>query len=130
MACLETTFVIDLLQGKADILELKNEIDKTESVVSVAAPSVMEVWTGASQSNLPKKEKEKINELLSSLDVLPLDERSAKEAGEIEAKLLKSGVTIEVEDIMIAAVCIVNGEKLVTRDEHYAKIPRLKIIKY
>ena len=130
MACLETTFVIDLLQGKADILELKNEIDKTESIVSVAAPSVMEVWTGASQSNLPKKEKAKINELLSSLVVLALDERSAKEAGEIESKLLKSGIIIDVEDIMIAAICIVNGEKLFTRDEHYAKIPRLKIIKY
>ena len=78
MACLETTFVIDLLQGKADILELKNEIDKTESIVSVAAPSVMEVWTGASQSNLPKKEKATINELLSSRVVLALDERSGR----------------------------------------------------
>ncbi len=129
MACLETTFLIDLLRGSQEIKDLKEELEK-EGLLSVAAPSVMEIWAGAMTANLSQKNKTKINELISSLSVLPLDERSAKEAGEIEAKLLKSGSTIEVEDTMIAAICIVNGEKLVTRDEHYAKILGLKIMKY
>ena len=130
MVCLETTFIVDLLKGNPEILELKNEIDKTESSISVAAPSIMEIWAGASQAKLPKKEKAKINDVLSSLTVLPLDEKSAKESGEIEAKLLKDGITIEAEDIMIAGIAVSNGEKLVTRDEHYAKIQGLKFIKY
>lgn len=130
MVCLETTFLIDLLKGKPEILELKNEIDKSESSIAVAAPSIVEIWAGASQANLPKKEKAKINSVLSSIAVLPLDEKSAKEAGEIEANLLEQGITIETEDIMIAGISITNGEEILTRDQHYAKIPGLKVRKY
>lgn len=46
-------------------------------------------------STKSETEKAKINELLSSLTVLPLDEKSAKEAGEIEAELMKKGITID-----------------------------------
>ena len=130
MACLETTFLIDLLRGEPKIKELKDELDKTEISLSVAAPSVMEIWTGAAMSRFSSKEKERIKELMSSLSVLPLNEKSAMEAGEIEAGLLKTGTIIETEDIMIAAIARSNGEKVVTRDQHYAKIPGLTIIKY
>ncbi len=130
MACLETTFLVDLLQGKKDVKELKEEIDRTENAVSVAAPSVMELWTGTLLSKIPAGEKEKINELLLSLTILPLDEKSAKESGEIEAELIKTGMTIETEDIMIAGIARANGETVVTRDPHYARIRGLKVLKY
>ena len=129
MVCLETTFIIDLLRGKPEIKELKDEFDK-EDIISITAPSVMELWAGALMAKLPEKEKAKINELILSMIVLRMDEKSAKEAGEIEAELIKSGNIIEIEDLMIAGIAKANGEKLVTNDEHYAKIPGLKMIKY
>ena len=129
MVCLETTFLVDMLRGKRNIVELQEELEKTEDI-SIAAPSVMELWRGAILSNATEKEKTKINELISSFAILPLDEKSAKEAGEIETELLKAGSKTETEDVMIAGICRANGEKLVTRDQHYAKISGLKIIKY
>ncbi len=130
MACLETTFLIDLLKRKPQINFFKDELDKTESVLSIAAPSVKELWAGASLSNFPEKERGKVMELLESLQFLPLDLNSAKEAGEIEADLIKKGLSIGTEDIMIAAIAKVNGEKLVTRDQHFARIPGLRVLKY
>lgn len=130
MTCLETTFLIDILLGKTEISELKDELSKTEPILTIAAPSVMEIWMGASISKQPDSKKDKINELISSFTILPLDEKSAKEAGEIESDLIKKGEIIETEDMMIAAIAKVNGEKLVTRDEHYARISGLRMLKY
>jgi len=130
MACLETTFLVDLLRGKLEVKSLKDELDRTESELFVAAPSVMELWSGALLSNQPLKEKEKISELIESLVLLPLDAASAKEAGEIEAELLGKGLPVQTEDVMIAAISRVNCKKLVTRDQHFARIPGLRVLKY
>jgi|SRR3989344_4226992 len=130
MVCLETSFIIDLLRGKAAVKNIKEEIDRTEIRLTIAAPSVMELWVGALISGQSEKEKSKINELLHSLEILDLDEQSAKEAGEIEAELIKKGLPIEAEDIMIAAIARINNEKIITRDEHFARISNLKLLKY
>ena len=89
MACMETTFLVDLLRGNSEVEKFKDELDKLEAILSVAAPSVMELWTGACAGKLSEKGKERINDLISSFAILPLDEKSAKEAGEIKAALLK-----------------------------------------
>lgn len=130
MACLETTFLIDLLQGKNEVSSIKDELDKTEKAIYIASPSVMELWAGAMLAKLPSREREKVTLLLSSLSILPLDEESAKEAGEIEAELLQKGITIETGDIMIAGIARKAGEKVVTRDLHYTRINGLKVLKY
>ena len=129
MVCLETTFLVDILRDKRGAGEMQKEFEKTERAIYVAAPSVMELWRGAILKS-SEKEKDKINNFMSAIVILPLDEKSAKEAGEIEAELLKKGEPVGTEDVMIAAIAKSNGEKLVTRDQHYAKIPGLKLLKY
>lgn len=130
MACLETTFLIDLLRGKKEVNEIKNNLDKTETSLTIAAPSIMEIWSGAILAKVHSLEKESIIELINSLEVLFLDDNSAKEAGKIEADLLRKGITIETEDIMIAAIARLHGETIVTRDAHYSHIPGLRLLKY
>lgn len=130
MACLDTTFLVDLLRGKSEVSKLMEEIDKNEEIIAIAAPSVMEIWLGACLSKASKAEKDKVNDLLKSFDILELDEKSAKEAGEIEARLIGEGKIIETEDVMIAAIAKVHGEKIVTRDSHYTKIHGLNVLKY
>jgi tRNA(fMet)-specific endonuclease VapC len=130
LACLDTTFLVDLLRGKSEVKDLKDELSKSESVLAAASPSVMEIWLGACLSKASEREKEKINQLMISLEILNLDTKSAKEAGEIEAGLISKGQPIETEDMMIAAIAKINGEKVVTRDGHYTKIQGLKVLKY
>jgi len=130
MACLETTFIIDLLRGNHEAKSVKDELDDTETRLCIASPSVMELWNGALIAKESASEKKKINDLIESLEVLSLDAQSAKEAAEIQAELNQKGHTIQIHDTMIAAIARMNGEKLVTRDQDYARIPGLKLLKY
>jgi predicted nucleic acid-binding protein len=64
------------------------------------------------------------------LEVLSLDNDSAKEAAEIQFNLSKKGIKIDNEDIMIAAIAKLNGEKIITKDNHFTFIDGLKVLKY
>ncbi len=130
MACLETSFLIDLIRGKASVSELKDELERAEPRLAIAAPSIMELWAGSCAVKKAKAEQDKILELIESLEILPLDDRSAREAGEIEANLSAAGIEIQTEDVMIAGIARIAGEKLVTRDNDYVRVPGLKVLKY
>ncbi|MBI5391093.1 type II toxin-antitoxin system VapC family toxin [Candidatus Woesearchaeota archaeon] len=130
MVCLDMCFLIDLLRGKASIADLRETFDRKETNFTVATPSVMELWAGLLLSQHSEKEKIKVLELFRSLTILPLDEQSAKHAAEYEAMLVKKGKPIGTEDLMIAGIVSAHGEVLVTRDEHYASIPGLRLLKY
>ncbi|MBI4170281.1 MAG: PIN domain-containing protein [Candidatus Aenigmarchaeota archaeon] len=130
MVCLETTFLIDLLRGSESVRKLSEEFTETEGSLAAASPAIMEVWRGAIAEKAKNGEKLRATKLFQSLNVLPLDGKSAMEAAVIELELKKEGITVDIEDIMIAAIARANGEKLVTRDAHYAKISGLQLIKY
>jgi tRNA(fMet)-specific endonuclease VapC len=129
MVCLETSFLIDLLRERKGARELAQQLSR-ETRLTVAAPSVMEVWSGACLSNASDAEKHKVTELLQSVEILPLDERSAKWAAELEYSLSTQGTSMQLADVQIAAIAQANGEMLVTRDEDFSRIAGLKLLKY
>jgi tRNA(fMet)-specific endonuclease VapC len=130
MVCLDTSILIDILHGRPEILSLREELSRSKEMISAAAPSVMELWYGAKIGKSSEVEKAKVLGLIDALDIMPLDINSAREAAEIQADLLSKGSLIDTEDIMIAAIAKVNGEKIVTRDEHFTRIPGLIVLKY
>ena len=130
MSILESSFLIDILRARPEAVKLLDKIEANEHTLYIAAPTVMELWLGALESNTKEEEKNKIEELLASFIVLPLDSNSAKRAAEIESDLIRNGKIIETEDIMIAGIALSNGKTLVTRDEHFTRIPGLRVLKY
>jgi predicted nucleic acid-binding protein len=130
MVCLDTSFLIDLLRGNAAVKDLKAMLEKTESRITIAAPSAVELWGGACLAKNSDKAKAKVGELLMAFPILPLDLNGAQEAGEIEATLIKSGQMIEPEDLMIAGIALAHGETIVTKDAHFTRVPGLRVLKY
>jgi tRNA(fMet)-specific endonuclease VapC len=130
MTCLETTFLIDLLKGKKEILAVKERLMQSKEPLFIAAPSIMEVWAGALRKTSSKSEREKTLALFANIDVLPLDAKSSREAGELLAELLDQGLPIDPVDVLIAAIAKTNNETLLTRDAHYTRIPGLRVLKY
>jgi tRNA(fMet)-specific endonuclease VapC len=130
MTCLETTFLVDLIKGRPEVESIVKELQKNNTPITITAPSIMELWSGAAQQNYPQKKKEKIRALCESVTVLHLDATSAREAGELEAQFKKEGTTLHLADLMIAAIAKANNETLLTRDAHYARIPGLRVLKY
>ncbi len=129
MACLDTSFLIDVIQGRQEAAPVKDDLDRTESLLAIPAPALMKLWVGALLSGR-ERERSIVISLSQSFPVLPFDARCAREAGEIEHDLTKAGTIVETEDIMIAAITRIHGEKLVTRDRHFSRIPGLKLYLY
>jgi predicted nucleic acid-binding protein len=68
-----------------------------------------------------KKEKEFVDKILDSLNVVGVEEYFHL-ASKVAADLLKEGKRVNDLDTMIAASCVVNNLRLVTADEDFKKI--------
>ncbi len=130
MVVLETSFLIDFLRNQHDAVLFMQQLQSQDSWIYVTSPTVMELWSGVLQSHLVEKEKIKINNLLSKLAVLDFDNSSAKQTAEIMHDLKNQGAPINLADAMIGAIVFMHSEVLVTRDEHFARIPGLRVLKY
>ncbi len=103
--------------------------DSSEAI-TVAAPSVFELAEAAEIARSAQETKA-IQELVSSLSVLPLDSGTAWAAGQLSASLIFSGEQIGQMDTLIGAIARHHGERLVTGNEkHFSRIPGLRIENY
>lgn len=135
MVCLDTTFLVDIMRGNNEALKAEEEFSKKGEVLTIASPSLIELFKGlelkSSSKNIKENEKTKIYEIISSFPILSLDLRCAIKAGEIEADLINNGEIIDLEDIMIGAIALCNKEKLITRNiKHFQKIKGLHTESY
>lgn len=130
MAVLDTSFLIDILRGKANAVSFLHDLEKREDNLFITSLSVMELWSGAFQAQMKDKEIKKIGEFLMARTILSFDERAAKRAGEIDAVLTQKGTLINPEDMMIAGIALSRGESVVAADKDYAKILGLRVLLY
>jgi tRNA(fMet)-specific endonuclease VapC len=72
---------------------------------------------------------EKINkEIISRVKILPIGEKEALVSGDILADLRKTGQSIGMEDVMIAASALTNQCTIVTANtRHFSRIKSLKV---
>ena len=135
MVCLDTTFLIDVIKGRKEAAAIENELIESEDVISVAVPSIIELFRGlyleANLKHINESEITKIDSLLSTFGILELGKESAARAGKLEAELMNKGDKVDIEDIMIAAICIENDEVLITKNKkHFERIEGLEIKSY
>jgi len=127
MTCLDTTFLIDLLHKKPDAEKKLSSLMKRSDVPSVTVITVGELFYGACKSENVEKEKAKINDALTAFLVLEMDLRSAEKFGQLLAVLDKAGQKVNDRDVLIAAIAISKGEKvIVTRNaKDFVRIPEI-----
>ncbi len=134
MVCLDSSVIVDILKGKMQLTEFISSLGEDEFIF-LPSPVIIEIIRGLhlkrNLNHIKNNEKDIINNLLSSFQVLSLDKESAIKTGELEAELKNRGELIDIEDIMIAAISIDNGEKLVTKNiKHFERIKGLEVIGY
>ena len=128
MAVLDTSFLIDVLKGNKQCLELMNLLDRNNEEKCTTTVNAMELYFGALKLN---KSTDAIFSLLDSLIILEFDFNSAIEAAKIKIGLVKGGTIIDAEDMMIAGVAIFNKQKVVTRNaKHFSLIKDLEVETY
>ena len=123
MTVLDTNFLIAVLRGKGTSEVTMDMIDDPKTTII----NVFELYFGAMRSTKTKEVMSATNSLLKSIDIIDFDRSAAAKAADIHAKLTSSGKLLDVQDVLVAAIVIVNKEELVTRDiDHFKRIAGLR----
>ena len=130
MVCLDTSFMIEFFRGTSNAVERMQELVNNNEVVTITAPTLMELATGAALAQ-SGREKEQLTAFLSSVAVLPLNKEAALQAGELNAMLITGGEMIEPMDAQIGAIAAAHNEALLTRNvKHFKRVPGLDVKTY
>jgi predicted nucleic acid-binding protein len=127
---LDTTFLIDVLNGDPEAEQRRIELDERGDA-SVSAVSVFELAEGAHLSDRTEEELQTIVEFLSRLRIVPVDGEVALLAGELSAELIGRGERVEVEDVFVGASALHTGTAVLTRTvDDFERIPGVTVESY
>lgn len=94
----------------------------------VSAVTVAELCSWAFRASAGRARIAGLNQMLTDVAILPIDEAVARKAGELRAGLLDQGKPIATPDLLIAATALVYDLTLVTHNvRHYTEVPGLQI---
>ncbi len=128
MKCVDTDFLIDVLNDEPKVRNLVSELDDNKEYFTTSI-SLFELLAGAHQ--LSKNKLEAAQLLFSRFHILEFNRFAADEAARIYADLRKKGKEIPMRDTMIAGIVKVNGCSLITRNNnHFKRVPALKVISW
>jgi predicted nucleic acid-binding protein len=113
---LDTSFLIDLLSGEPAARSLAGA---TREPAAVSALSFYELLYALAS---PKKAA-RVEALAADYAVLPVDFDVCVMAASMQRVLRSAGETIPVLDALLAATAVLAEARIVTRDEHFHRIP-------
>ena len=125
MRILDTDICIEILRHNAQVItHRRTTLDRVATTWITAA----ELYYGAAKSRTPEQKKDAVQEFLTTLEVLGLDEHSASHFGSIKSDLEKSGRGLADADLFIGSICLAHGAVLVTGNvRHYQRIKELSL---
>lgn len=124
---LDSTFLIDLLD-RSDAAESKlRDLIATETPVSISPLSIYEAGLG-----LQEGERERFEEILTSVIVLPLGLAESRRALSIQRTLYDRGEPIGAVDALIAATAAESADpRVLTRNvSEFSRVVGIDIISY
>jgi hypothetical protein len=107
---LDTSIIVEIFEGKPILEYLSKYRDRIFGITSITEFELFCVSL---------KEREII--MLDNLPTLNFDKKSARIAGFMFRDLKKAGKIPKIKDLLIAAICIANNKKLVTKDRDFEK---------
>ena len=122
---LDTNACIRYLNGRAP--HLRQRIDETgpESIV-VCSIVKAELHYGALRSRDPERAVAAQQRFVSRFRSIPFDDACAHSYGEIRARLAAQGTPIGPNDLLIAAIALTHGLRLVSANiEEFGRVPGL-----
>ncbi|MCI4320145.1 MAG: PIN domain-containing protein [Thermoplasmata archaeon] len=119
---LDTNFLIDLLDGRPEAVDLAAEIDREGSRPRLPAPALFELWRGAARAVRRENERTRIEELVAAFEAVEFDSADARSAGFLQAELARSGKILGTVDVQLAGMALARAEALVTGDRALAQV--------
>jgi predicted nucleic acid-binding protein len=91
-----------------------------------------ELWFGFMNGSKLRQNTDTLERFLATprMQVLQMDERTTRLFGEVATLLRRSGISIQQNDIWIAALCKQHGFALATRDQGFQHVLGLEVIEF
>ncbi|WP_322992237.1 type II toxin-antitoxin system tRNA(fMet)-specific endonuclease VapC [Limnohabitans sp.] len=123
---LDTNIVIYVLKRRP--LEVLAQFNANAGRMAISAITLSELHHGAEKSAKVSQNLEVIEEFASLLEVLPYTAKASQHYGAIRSDLEKTGQTIGVNDLHIAAHARSEGLVVVTNNlSEFARVPGLMV---
>ena len=121
---LDTDTCVCWLRGNSLVRDRFAAVGTESSGVSVI--TLAELRYGANCSSRPEANHQAIDDFISGIPVLGIDQDIVRTFADVKAQLRKQGSLIEDLDLLIAATARTHGLILVTNNvDHYSRIPGL-----
>lgn len=120
---IDTNIIVDLF---ANDESLRHQLSVKKAVI----PSVVvgELYFGAYASSRQKLRLKELNEFIANYEVVHIDEETALYYGQIKAQLKASGTPIPENDVWISALALQHNFTIATRDHHFDKPKKVKVV--
>lgn len=123
----ETDWAVYYLRGRENVVRKFHELREYGMGLSVI--SLAELYTGVYYSSEPLKAKESLDNFLSFVTVLGINDGICSIFGRENARLRKEGLIIDDFDLLIGATCVYYGLKLLTNNRrHFDRIKGIEIV--
>lgn len=116
----DTSIWIEYFKNNPDVVDFM-EKHLLEDTVCLVGIIVSELIQGIKN----EREREMIRSNLDAINYIDMKFEDWIKIGDLSNMLRKSGMTIPLTDIAIAATAIENDLMLITRDKHFKQVPNL-----
>jgi len=124
---IDTDILIDLLRNKTYAIRKIKELEKNEELATTDI-NAFEIYFGAYNSGDRERNIISAKGLLRNLTIFHTEEDIMETAGRIFAERRARGKMIEIRDLLIAAITLQNGCRLLTNNRgHFEGIEGLSL---
>ena len=123
MILADTDVLIDFLAGVPAVVTRLTALIRAEQLQTTVINS-FELLSGRQEG----RKADRLQKLLASLPILPLDPKAAERAAEVRQMLERTGQTIGMGDSLIAGIALSHKLPLLTRNRrHFARVAKLEL---
>lgn len=128
---LDTTFLLDVLQGRPAAVRLMHELEEGSEPLRIPTVVSFELWDGVHRARASAEEATLLERTLAAHHALPLGPGHVRQAGLVSASLQDRGDPIADVDLLLAGIALTEGETLVTRNKRdFERVPGLRLRTY
>ena len=124
----DSNYIIYYLRGRAYTEDFIGRIKNKELEAYISVATVFELYVGAFLSSNPKKKFEDVESLLNWIRVVDIDKEVMLLTAKIHVDLRRRGLSLEIQDILIAATSISMNTALLTNNKkHFENIHGIRL---
>jgi len=130
MPVADTSFLVDIIRHDPRALEKLADLESQEKALFVTPIVALELFEGAYRSLHVEENVREILAILSLCDEISFDTDIYHAFGYLSSVLKGCGNPVGDFDQAIAAAALCTDGEIVTRDQHFEKVPELRVIGY